>query len=59
MSHLTGNFNALLEGVLYVMADELTPDGAGINITKHLVTDKYLVIEKKCQDAVQQTNNLR
>jgi hypothetical protein len=58
--HLTGNFNAHLRDCVFLFADEafFAGDKAHIGVLKSLVTEPYLTIEGKYQNAVQVPNFL-
>lgn len=58
--HLTGNFNAHLRDVVFLFADEafFAGDKAGIGSLKSLITEPYLTVEAKYQNAVQIPNFL-
>ena len=58
--HLTGNFNAHLRDVVFLFADEAfyAGDKAHVGVLKSLVTEPYLTIEGKYQNAVQLPNYL-
>ncbi len=56
--HLTGNFNAHLRDAVFVFADEafFAGDRAHESVIKGLITDPYLTIEGKYQNAVTARN---
>jgi hypothetical protein len=58
--HLTGNFNAHLRDVVLLFADEAfyAGDKQGIGVLKTLITEPYLTIEGKYQNAYQAPNCL-
>jgi Family of unknown function (DUF5906) len=58
--HLTGNFNAHLRDTVFLFADEAfyAGDKAHVGVLKALITEPYLTIEGKYQNAVQAPNFL-
>jgi hypothetical protein len=58
--HLTGNFNAHLRDALFLFADEAfyAGDPKHVGVLKSLITEPYLTIEGKYQNAVQSPNFL-
>jgi phage/plasmid-associated DNA primase len=58
--HLTGNFNSHLRDVVFLFADEafIAGERAHIGVLKALITEPYLTIEGKYQNAVQTPNFL-
>jgi hypothetical protein len=58
--HLTGNFNAHLRDAVFLFADEAfyAGDPQHIGVLKSLITEPYLTIEGKYQNAVQSPNFL-
>jgi Family of unknown function (DUF5906) len=58
--HLTGNFNAHLRDCVFLFADEAfyAGDKAHVSVLKAIVTEEYLTIEAKYQNAVQAPNYL-
>lgn len=59
--HLTGNFNAHLENMCYIFADEAMfhGDTAGNNRLKALVTESTITIERKGFDTLRVKNHLK
>lgn len=55
---LTGRFNAHLQDVLFLLADEAVKpyDKAAVSRLKHLITERRLTIEGKGRDAVEVNN---
>jgi hypothetical protein len=58
--HLTGNFNAHLRDCVFLFADEafFAGDRQHIGVLKSIITEPYLTIEGKYQNAVQTPNFL-
>jgi hypothetical protein len=58
--HLTGNFNSHLRDVVFLFADEAfyAGDKQHYGVLKSLITERYLTIEGKYQNAVQTPNFL-
>ena len=58
--HLIGNFNAHLRDCVFLFADEAfyAGDKAHVGVLKSLITEPYLTIEGKYQNAVQTPNFL-
>lgn len=58
--HLVGNFNAHLRDVIFLFADEalFAGDRAHVGALKSLITEPYLTIEAKHQNAIQAPNFL-
>jgi hypothetical protein len=58
--HLIGNFNAHLRDVIFLFADEalFAGDRAHVGVLKSLITEPYLTVEGKFQNAVQMPNFL-
>ena len=58
--HLTGNFNAHLRDCVFLFADEAlyAGDKAHVGVLKAIITEPYLTIEGKYQNAVQSPNRL-
>lgn len=58
--HLTGNFNAHLRDCLFLFADEafFAGDRQHVGVLKAIITEPYLTIEGKYQNAVQTPNFL-
>lgn len=58
--HLVGNFNGHLRDAVFLFADEafFAGDKASIGTLKSLITEPYLTVEAKFQNAVQQPNFL-
>lgn len=58
--HLTGNFNAHLRDAIFLFADEalFAGDRAHVGALKSLITEPYLTIEGKFQNATQSPNFL-
>jgi hypothetical protein len=58
--HLTGNFNSHLRDVIFLFSDEafFAGDRAHVGVLKALVTEPYLTVEGKYQNAVQMPNFL-
>jgi hypothetical protein len=56
--HLTGNFNAHLRDCVFLFADEAfyAGDPSHVGVLKSLITEPYLTIEAKYQNAVQMPN---
>src|SRR3954454_6708582 len=56
--HLTGNFNGHLRDAVFLFADEafFAGDRAHVGVLKSLITEPFLTIEAKYQNAVQQPN---
>lgn len=59
--HLVGNFNGHLADVCFLFADEAfyAGDKAGENVLKSLITEPFLMVERKGIDAVAQKNCLK
>ena len=58
--HLTGNFNAHLRGCVFLFADEAlyAGDKAHVGILKSIITEPYLTVEGKFQNAAMAANRL-
>jgi len=58
--HLTGNFNAHLRDCVFLFADEAfyAGDPSHVGVLKSIITEPYLTIEAKYQNAVQMPNFL-
>jgi hypothetical protein len=58
--HLVGNFNAHLRDVIFLFADEalFAGDRSHVGTLKSLITEPYLTVEGKFQNAVQSPNFL-
>jgi len=58
--HLTGNFNAHLRDCVFLFADEafFAGDRQHVGVLKSIITEPYLTIEGKYQNAVQMPNFL-
>ena len=58
--HLVGNFNGHLRDAVFLFADEafFAGDKASIGVLKSLITEPYLTVESKFQNAVQMPNFL-
>jgi hypothetical protein len=58
--HLTGNFNAHLRDCVFLFSDEafFAGDRAHVGVLKSLITEPYLTIEGKYQNAIQTPNFL-
>jgi hypothetical protein len=58
--HLVGNFNAHLRDVIFLFADEalFAGDRAHVGALKSLITEPYLTVEGKFQNAIQAPNFL-
>jgi Family of unknown function (DUF5906) len=58
--HLTGNFNAHLHDCIFLFADEafFAGDKQHVGVPKSLITEPYLTIEGKYQNAIQTPNFL-
>jgi hypothetical protein len=58
--HLTGNFNAHLRDAVFLFADEafFAGDRQHVGVLKSIITEEYLTIEAKYQNAVQAPNYL-
>jgi hypothetical protein len=58
--HLVGNFNAHLRDAIYLFADEafFAGDRAAIGVLKSLITEPWLMLEGKFQNATQAPNYL-
>jgi hypothetical protein len=58
--HLTGNFNGHLRDAIFLFADEafFAGDRAHVGVLKSLITEPYLTVEAKFQNAVQMPNFL-
>ena len=58
--HLVGNFNGHLRDAVFLFADEalFAGDRAHVGVLKSLITEPYLTVEAKFQNAVQQPNFL-
>ena len=58
--HLVGNFNGHLRDAIFIFADEafFAGDKASVGTLKSLITEPYLTVEAKFQNAVQQPNFL-
>lgn len=59
--HLTGNFNAHLANTCFLFADEafFSGDKSSEGTLKALITEKFLTVERKGIDAIQQKNYLK
>jgi len=59
--HLTGHFNAHMEGKLLMFADEAFWAGekASVGILKSLITEDHLMLERKGFDAIKVRNSIR
>jgi hypothetical protein len=59
--HLTGNFNAHLANTCFLFADEafFSGDKSHEGTLKALITEKFLTVERKGIDAIQQPNYLK
>jgi len=58
--HLTSNFNGHLRDAIFLFADEafFAGDKAHVGVLKSIITEPYLTVEAKFQDAVQMPNFL-
>ena len=58
--HLTGNFNAHLRDAVFLFADEafFAGDRQHVGVLKSIITEEYLTVEAKYQNAVQAPNYL-
>ncbi len=58
--HLIGNFNGHLRDAVFLFCDEafFAGDRAHVGVLKSLITEPYLTVEAKFQNAVQQPNFL-
>ena len=56
---MVGNFNSQLHAQLFVNFDEAVVGVEGMNIIKNMITDQYMVVEKKGQDAFKAPSFLR